>query len=34
LSQARDLGTRYAGQILQRAQTIDVANLPALIGKA
>jgi uncharacterized protein (DUF697 family)/tellurite resistance protein len=34
LSQARELGTRYAGQIQQRAQGIDLANLPALIGKA
>ena len=34
LTQARDLGSRYAGQIQQRAQTIDLANLPALIGKA
>jgi uncharacterized protein (DUF697 family)/tellurite resistance protein len=34
LSQARELGTRYAGQIRQRAQGIDLANLPALIGKA
>ena len=34
LSQARELGTRYAGQIQQRAQGIDLTNLPALIGKA
>ena len=34
LSQARDLGTRYAGQIQQRAQGIDLSNLPALISKA
>jgi len=34
LSQARELGTRYAGEIQQRAQTIDLSNLPALIGKA
>ena len=34
LAQAKELGTRYAGQIQQRAQTIDLANLPALIGKA
>jgi uncharacterized protein (DUF697 family)/tellurite resistance protein len=34
LSQASELGTRYAGQIQQRAQGIDLANLPALIGKA
>jgi uncharacterized protein (DUF697 family) len=34
LSQARELGTRYAGQIQQRARSIDLANLPALIGKA
>ena len=34
LSQARELGTRYAGQIQQRAQGIDLSNLPALIGKA
>ena len=34
LSQARELGTRYAGQIQQRAQSIDLTNLPALIGKA
>ena len=34
LSQARELGTRYAGQIQQRAQSIDIRNLPALIGKA
>jgi len=34
LSQARELGTRYAGQIQQRAQGIDLSNLPALISKA
>ena len=34
LSQARELGTRYAGEIQQRAQTIDLSSLPALIGKA
>lgn len=34
LDQARELGTRYAGQIQQRAQSIDLKNLPALIGKA
>ncbi len=34
LTQARELGTRYAGQIQQRAQSIDIKNLPALIGKA
>jgi uncharacterized protein (DUF697 family)/tellurite resistance protein len=34
LSQARELGTRYAAQIQQRAQGIDLSNLPALIGKA
>jgi uncharacterized protein (DUF697 family)/tellurite resistance protein len=34
LNQARELGTRYAGEIRQRAQTIDLSNLPALIGKA
>ena len=34
LGEARDLGTRYAGEIQQRARTIDLANLPALIGKA
>jgi uncharacterized protein (DUF697 family) len=34
LNQARELGTRYAGEIQQRAQTIDLSNLPALIGKA
>ena len=34
LDQARDMGTRYAGEIQQRAQTIDLSNLPALIGKA
>ena len=33
-SQARELGTRYAGEIQQRARTIDLSNLPALIGKA
>jgi uncharacterized protein (DUF697 family)/tellurite resistance protein len=34
LNQARELGTRYAGEIQKRAQTIDLTNLPALIGKA
>jgi len=34
LSQARELGTRYAVQIQQRAQGIDLSNLPALISKA
>ena len=34
LNQARELGTRYAGEIQQRAQSIDLKNLPALIGKA
>jgi uncharacterized protein (DUF697 family)/tellurite resistance protein len=34
LNQARELGTRYAGDIRQRAQSIDISNLPALIGKA
>ena len=34
LDQARELGTRYAGEIQQRARTIDLSNLPALIGKA
>ena len=34
LTQAQDLGTRYAGQIQQRAQTIDITSLPAMIGKA
>jgi uncharacterized protein (DUF697 family)/tellurite resistance protein len=34
LSQARELGTRYAGEIQQRAQAIDIKSLPALIGKA
>jgi uncharacterized protein (DUF697 family)/tellurite resistance protein len=34
LDQAREMGTRYAGEIQQRAQTIDLKNLPALIGKA
>jgi uncharacterized protein (DUF697 family)/tellurite resistance protein len=34
LNRARELGTRYAGEIQQRAQTIDLSNLPALIGKA
>ena len=33
LNQARELGTRYAGEIAQRARTIDLSNLPALIGK-
>ncbi|HQR10123.1 MAG TPA: DUF533 domain-containing protein [Casimicrobiaceae bacterium] len=34
VAQARELGTRYAGQIQQRAQSIDIKNLPALIGRA
>ena len=34
LDQARELGTRYAGEIQQRARTIDLSNLPALIAKA
>jgi hypothetical protein len=34
LVQAREMGTQYAGEIQQRAQTIDLKNLPALIGKA
>ena len=34
LNQARELGTRYAGEIAQRARTIDLSDLPALIGKA
>ena len=34
LDQAKDLGTRYAGEIQQRARTIDLSNLPALIAKA
>jgi uncharacterized protein (DUF697 family) len=34
LDQARELGTRYAAEIQQRARTIDLSNLPALIGKA
>lgn len=34
LDQARELGTRYAREIQQRARSIDLSNLPALIGKA
>ncbi len=34
ITQAHELGTRYAGEIQQRAQSIDIKNLPALIGKA
>lgn len=34
LAQAQELSTRYAGEIRQRAQTIDVRSLPALIGRA
>ena len=34
LDQAKDLGTRYAGEIQQRARTIDLSNLPALIAKS
>jgi uncharacterized protein (DUF697 family)/tellurite resistance protein len=34
LEQAQALSTRYAGEIRQRAQTIDVKSLPALIGRA
>ena len=34
LGQARELGTRYEGQIQQRAQSIDLSTLPALISKA
>ena len=34
LDQAKELGTRYAGEIQQRARTIDLSNLPALIAKA
>ena len=34
MAQAGELGTRYAGEIRQRAQGIDLTNLPALINKA
>ena len=34
LTQAGELGTRYAGEIRQRAQGIDLTSLPALIAKA
>ncbi len=34
ITQARELGTRYAGQIQERAQSIDIKSLPALIGRA
>jgi uncharacterized protein (DUF697 family)/tellurite resistance protein len=34
LEQAGELGTRYAGEIRQRAQSIDLSNLPGLIAKA
>jgi uncharacterized protein (DUF697 family)/tellurite resistance protein len=34
LEHAGELGTRYAGEIRQRAQSIDLSNLPALIAKA
>ncbi|MEO8344216.1 MAG: GTPase [Betaproteobacteria bacterium] len=34
VTQARELGTRYARQIQQRAQSIDLKNLPAMIGRA
>jgi uncharacterized protein (DUF697 family) len=34
LDQARELGTRFAGEIQQRARAIDLSNLPALIAKA
>jgi len=34
VEQAQALSTRYAGEIQQRARTIDVKSLPALIGRA
>jgi uncharacterized protein (DUF697 family) len=34
LEQAKSIGTQYAGEIQQRAQTIDVRNLPTLIAKS
>jgi hypothetical protein len=34
LEQAQALSAKYAGEIRQRAQTIDVKSLPALISQA